>query len=73
MIKVNKEDVLSLQRDLAVSLVKLSGGKLSSNQAEFISEKIMPTLDFKNPAIAHKGINYYAKEILSKIDISKLS
>lgn len=73
MVKVSKEDILSLQRDLAVSLVDLSKGELTSAQAEFISEKIMPTLDFNNPIIAHKGINYYAKEILSRLDISKLS
>lgn len=73
MFKVNNGDILAMQRDFAVALVKFSSGALNSSVAEQISEQIIPKLDFNNSSLAHKGLNWYAKEVLSKLDMSVYS
>lgn len=54
-------------KDLAYAMVAFSEGKLSSDLAQRIAEKVINNVDLKNEALMHKGTNWLAKEILGKI------
>jgi len=74
MIELNEiktNDVLGIQRELAITLVSLSNGMLTISDAEAYSEQVMEKYDFNNSALTHKGVNWMAQEILSKIDFSR--
>lgn len=73
MMKANQKDILSIQREFAVALVKFSKGSLSVDVAESLSERVISKLDFNNSALAHKGVNWFAKDLLSKIDIKSIA
>lgn len=62
----------SLAKSLSKALVDLSEGKLNIKQAEVLSEKVIGDLDLNNNALMHKGITWYAKEILSSIEIKDI-
>lgn len=68
MITQTREDESRLVEQLTYTLVKFSDGKLSYNKAEYIANETLKNADFTNSTLAHKGINWYAKEILKKID-----
>lgn len=72
MIKAKKQNILSIQRELAIALVRFSNGELSVGKAENLSKKVVSKLDFNNSALAHKGVNWCAKDLLSKIDVNAL-
>lgn len=68
MITQMKKDENRLVEKLTHTLVKLSNGKLSYDKAEFIVNETLKNADFTDLTLAHKGINWYAKEILKKIN-----
>lgn len=56
-----------VEEDLAMALYQLSFGKLSFEEAEQKAHVIAPKIDFSNPGISHKGINWCAKQILKSM------
>ena len=58
---------ITIQDELAMALYKFSFGRLSVTQAEEKAEEVMKNFDLNNEALSHKGINWCAKEILSKM------
>lgn len=54
----------SIQDELAKALYKFSYGGLTVEQAEKRAEEVMKNFDPQNEVLAHKGINWYAKQIL---------
>ena len=62
----------SIQEELAKALYKFSYGRLTVEQAEKRAEEVMKNFDPQNEALAHKGINWYAKQILKSMDKVKI-
>ena len=56
--------VYTLESELTNALFRLSFGKLTYEQAVEIAKKAAPNFDMNNEALPHKGINWYAKELL---------
>ncbi len=55
----------SIESELREALMKLSLGKLDANEAELLAGKFAPQFDMeKFPLLGHKGINWFAKELL---------
>lgn len=69
MITVNKANTISLKEQLKVALVEFSYGQLNENKAKQIADKAMNKFDYSNSALNHKGMNWYAKEILNLMGI----
>lgn len=59
--------VYTVESELANALFRLSFGKLTYEQAEAKAKQVAPKLDLNSEILAHKGINWYAKEVLKKI------
>lgn len=72
-LEVTVADKFYLQRDLSTALVNLSNGRLNKNQADNLAEGAIKNLDFKNSALAHKGVNWFARKIINVIDFEALA
>lgn len=72
MINVIDRDRVILARDLAGAIVRMSKGKISTDTAEIVANRVVPKLDFRNSAVAHKGVNWFAKELLDNYDLSNV-
>lgn len=57
----------SIQDELAKALYRFSYGGLTVEQAEKRAEEVMKNFDPQNEVLAHKGINWYAKQILKSM------
>lgn len=64
--------MIALERDLVKALLKMSGYSISISNAEEIANKVIGCIDFNNEAIAHKGVNWLAKEIIDSCDIGEM-
>ena len=53
--------VQTVERDLAMALFRLSFGRLSAEQAR----QVAPNYDMEDDMLGHKGINWYAKQLLA--------
>ena len=74
MITITDKDLDSLEKDLSLALVKFSDGKLNIKQSKILAKVAIKNIDFSlNSALAHKGINWYAKEILDIVDFDKIA
>lgn len=69
IVEIDKGLLMSLEVELSLALTKFSNGKLDINKATEIAKGTMKNIDFSNSAIAHKGINWFAKEIIDVIEI----
>lgn len=67
MITMTAKDLNSIEDDLSLALVKFSHGKLDINQSRDLARVAIKKLDFSNSALAHKGVNWFAKEIIDSI------
>lgn len=59
--------VYSVESELALALFRLSFGRLTYAQAEEKAKMVAPKFDMDNEMLAHKGINWYAKQLLKFI------
>ncbi|GEL76582.1 hypothetical protein [Tenuibacillus multivorans] len=64
---LTKEQTNAIARELSIALVKFSKDNLSTEEAERIAEIVLEDIDLDNPTLAHKGINWLAKDILRQI------
>ena len=64
---MDNKKIITVESELAMALFRLSFGKLTYEQAEEKARKAAPKLDLNNQVLAHKGINWYAKELLKKM------
>ena len=71
-IKLSDGILYGLECSLGLTLLKESKGKLNLMQCNALANKFINKLDLDNSALMHKGINWYAKEILSRIDFSEI-
>ena len=58
---------LTIQNELAKALYKFSFGRLSVEQAEKKAAQVMENFNPNDEGLAHKGINWCAKQILRKM------
>lgn len=58
---------ITIEEELARALYKFSYGRLSVEEAEEKAREVMENFDLNNEALSHKGINWCAKEIISKM------
>lgn len=72
MINVIDKDRIALARDLAGAIVKISKGTVTTNIAELVASRVVTTLNFENTAVAHKGVNWFAKELIDNYDLSSI-
>jgi len=73
-ITLTEGDLDSLEKELSLALARFSLGKLNIKQSEDLARVAIKNVDFSsNSALAHKGINWYAKEIIDVIDFNLLS
>lgn len=68
MITITSNDLSSLVNELSKALIKFSNDKLENSQAKRIAEIAIKNIDFNNSVLAHKGVNWYAREIIDSID-----
>lgn len=54
----------TIESELANALFRFSHGKLTVEQAEKKAKEIAPNYDPNNTMLTHKGINWYAKQVL---------
>ncbi|MCX2811415.1 MULTISPECIES: hypothetical protein [Bacillus] len=59
----------NLKDELTEQLVILSKGRINDDIAKLIANKSVNSLDFENSALAHKGVNWYAKELIKSVKI----
>lgn len=57
----------SIENELSKALYKFSYGKLTVKQAEMHAAEVMKNFDKTNEGLAHKGINWYAKQIVGRM------
>ena len=50
-----------------MALFRLSFGKLSSAEARVKASLFAKNIDYNNEMFAHKGVNWYAKELLKNM------
>ena len=58
---------LTIESELAKALVRFSFGRLSVDEAKEKAIVAAKNWDSTNEALAHKGLNWYAKQLLAKI------
>ncbi|WP_350343874.1 hypothetical protein PRVXT_000233 [Proteinivorax tanatarense] len=69
-MEITKKDIEDFQENLSLALVKMSQGKLDKEGADSLASSAVKKVDFSpDSALAHKGVNWYAKRILETIGI----
>lgn len=57
--------VKTVERDLAKALFRFSFGKLTEGQAQLKAKEVAPNFDLNDEMLMHKGVNWYAKQLLA--------
>ncbi|WP_338657120.1 hypothetical protein V6B14_23105 (plasmid) [Sporosarcina psychrophila] len=68
MITLTNAEKMSLTDELKSALIYFSDGDIDNNSAMQIATHTLDSLDIKNPALSHIGMNWLAKEVLKKIN-----
>lgn len=68
-----KTNQTALQRNLKDALIRFSMNRLNVEQANLLSASLLETTDFNDKILSHKGINWFAKEVIDSIDFDKLT
>ena len=70
MITVSVQKIRTIESEMVKALLLFSFGRLSYSQASEIAAKAAPIFceeSEKNEVLAHKGVNWYAKELLKVV------
>jgi hypothetical protein len=67
MTTLTRQDMSMLAEELSIAIEKFSNRRIPSNHAQKIAEIAVRNVDFNNSTLAHKGINWFAKDLLKKI------
>ncbi len=73
MLNVTANDKSSLRSDLSDAIFNFSFGKLNKLQADNLATNAVEGIDLKNSALAHKGVNWFAKKIISMVDFDSVN
>ncbi len=55
----------TLENELAIALFKFSYGKLNIAEAREKAKEVLPYYDTSNEMLMHKGLDWYAKQLLA--------
>lgn len=69
MTTLTEQNANLLTEQLSEALLRFSDNKISKQEALNIANVALRNVDLNDPIFAHKGLNWYAKEILNKVDI----
>ena len=67
MVIISNKINNSLTEELADALVYFSENTVTKEKADFMAKKTMESVNFDNPTLFHKGMNWLAKEVLKKM------
>lgn len=67
-VEVTKNDLSSLINELSGALIRFTQEGISQEQAQKIAYIAINSIDFNNSALTHKGVNWYAREIIDTLD-----
>lgn len=67
-VEITKNDLSSLINELSGALIRFTQERISEDQAQKIADIAINSIDFNNSALTHKGINWYAREIIDTLD-----
>lgn len=56
-----------VEKELTRALLNFSFGKMSLEQVEETAKRVAPNYDLNNEMLMHKGINWYAKQIIANM------
>lgn len=59
----------TVETELASALVRFSDGKMTVEEAEKKAKEVAPNYNLNDAMLAHKGINWYAKQLLAAMKI----
>lgn len=59
----------ALKQSLVSALIKFSENKLTLDKAIKVADVIVSKVDFSDPVLSHKGINWFAKDFLRQFRI----
>ena len=62
-----KEKRYTIESELTNALLRFSFGKLTVEEAEDRARTAAANWDSSNKALVHKGLNWYAKQIVAKL------
>lgn len=71
-MKVTENDKISLAKELSKKLLNLSCGRLTEEQSDYIAKSAIDNIDFENSALVHKGLTWYAENIIDMIDFERI-
>lgn len=63
----NMTKAFSMESELAKALVRFSYGRIKYEQAEAKAKEVVHNFDTNNDVLAHKGLNWYAKQLLKSM------
>ena len=71
-MKRRKTDIVqkkkyTIEGELTKALLRFSFGKLTVDEAKKKAEVAAKNWDSSNEALAHKGLNWYAKQLIAKM------
>ncbi|MBD8839930.1 hypothetical protein IFU39_19125 [Paenibacillus sp. CFBP 13594] len=69
MTTLTKENEDLMTNQLAKALVRFSDKRISFQKAEQVANVVMRKVDFSNSALSHKGINWFAKDLIKQFKI----
>lgn len=67
MLILTDKDLSAFEKNLSNALVKFSQGKINNNRSKDLAKIAIKNIDLTNSALAHKGINWFAKEIIDSV------
>lgn len=59
----------TVERKLTKALYEFSFGKLTEEQAKDKAKEVAPKIDLNNEVLQHKGINWYAMQLLEAMGL----
>ena len=68
-VEITQNDLSSLINELSGLLIRFTQERISEDQAQKIADIAINSIDFNNSALTHKGINWYAREIIDTLEL----
>ena len=57
----------SIENEIVKALVRFSYGRISFHDATAKAKEVAPHFDLHNKMLAHKGLNWYVKELIKSM------
>ena len=64
---MKKDKKRTIETEMYDALMRVTGGKLTAEKAKEIAASFAKDWDPTNEALVHKGLNYWAREIVARL------